>query len=418
MVRPGRVWGADHGGYSVGMAHRDLDLYVTWDETITDYDFGQGHPMHPLRLDLTAKLAMDFGLFDHPRITIAAVGDVDEDELGKVHTKDYIAAVKTAGERRDLDEDFQRQWGIGTEDVPRFEKIHEASGRLFQAGVQAARAVAGGGYDRAVNFAGGMHHAMSDRASGFCVYNDLAATIGTLLESGYHRIAYLDFDAHHGDGVERIFWDDPRVLTVSAHENGRFLFPGTGFANDIGGMQAAASAVNIALPPRADDADWLRAIDAVLPRVLREFDPQILVTQHGCDGHRADPLTHLRFSVDGMRETALLARSLSEELTDGRWIATGGGGYSILDVVPRAWTQLVAIAAGADIDPGTETPQRWRSYAESLVGRDAPLSMSDGYDGSFVPWRNGYDPQSDLDRAVMATRKSIFPFFGFDAYYD
>ena len=418
MVRPGRVWGADHGGYSVGMAHRDLDLYVTWDETITDYDFGQGHPMHPLRLDLTAKLAMDFGLFDHPRITIAAVGDVDEDELGKVHTKDYIAAVKTAGERRDLDEDFQRQWGIGTEDVPRFEKIHEASGRLFQAGVQAARAVAGGGYDRAVNFAGGMHHAMSDRASGFCVYNDLAATIGTLLESGYHRIAYLDFDAHHGDGVERIFWDDPRVLTVSAHENGRFLFPGTGFANDIGGMQAAASAVNIALPPRADDADWLRAIDAVLPRVLREFDPQILVTQHGCDGHRADPLTHLRFSVDGMRETALLARSLSEELTDGRWIATGGGGYSILDVVPRAWTQLVAIAAGADIDPAAETPQRWRSYAESLVGRDAPLSMSDGYDGSFVPWRNGYDPQSDLDRAVMATRKSIFPFFGLDAYYD
>jgi acetoin utilization protein AcuC len=263
-----------------------------------------------------------------------------------------------------------------------------------------------------------MHHAMSDRASGFCVYNDLAATIGTLLESGYHRIAYLDFDAHHGDGVERIFWDDPRVLTVSAHENGRFLFPGTGFANDIGGMQAAASAVNIALPPRADDADWLRAIDAVLPRVLREFDPQILVTQHGCDGHRADPLTHLRFSVDGMRETALLARSLSEELTDGRWIATGGGGYSILDVVPRAWTQLVAIAAGADIDPGTETPQRWRSYAESLVGRDAPLSMTDGYDGSFVPWRNGYDPQSDLDRAVMATRKSIFPFFGLDAYYD
>jgi acetoin utilization protein AcuC len=208
------------------------------------------------------------------------------------------------------------------------------------------------------------------------------------------------------------------VLTVSVHENGRFLFPGTGFANDIGGMQAAASAVNIALPPRADDADWLRAIDAVLPRVLREFDPQILVTQHGCDGHRSDPLTHLRFSVDGMRETALLARSLSEELTDGKWIATGGGGYSILEVVPRAWTQLVAIAAGADIDPRTETPQRWRNYAESIVGRDAPLSMSDGYDGTFAPWSGGYDPQSDLDRAVMATRKSIFPFFGLDAYYD
>ncbi|WP_026077538.1 acetoin utilization protein AcuC [Brevibacterium senegalense] len=400
------------------MAHRDLDLFVTWDETFTDYDFGPGHPMHPLRLDLTAKLATDFGLFDHPRITVSTVGDVDEDELRAVHTQDFIEAVKQAGEPADLDEDFQREWGIGTEDVPRFEKIHEASGRIFQAGVEAARAVAGGGYDRAVNFCGGMHHAMSDRAAGFCVYNDLAATIRTLLDSGYHRVAYLDFDAHHGDGVERIFWDDPRVLTVSVHENGRFLFPGTGFANDIGGMQAAASAVNIALPPRADDADWLRAIDAVLPRVLREFDPQILVTQHGCDGHRSDPLTHLRFSVDGMRETALLARSLSEELTDGKWIATGGGGYSILEVVPRAWTQLVAIAAGADIDPRRETPQRWRNYAESIVGRDAPLSMTDGYDGTFAPWSGGYDPQSDLDRAVMATRKSIFPFFGLDAYYD
>ena len=167
------------------MESSDLDLFVTWDETFTDYDFGPSHPMHPLRLDLTAKLATDFGLFDHPRITVSAVGGVDEAELAKVHTRGYVDAVKEAGETTSLDEVVPAGVGVGTEDVPRFEKIHEASGRIFQAGVEAARAVAGGGYDRAVNFCGGMHHAMSDRASGFCVYNDIAATITTLLENGY-----------------------------------------------------------------------------------------------------------------------------------------------------------------------------------------------------------------------------------------
>ncbi|GAA2099917.1 MULTISPECIES: acetoin utilization protein AcuC [Brevibacterium] len=400
------------------MDSRDLDLFVAWGDAFTEYDFGPSHPMHPIRLDLTAKLAGEYGLFDHPRITVSDIPDVDEDFLGRIHTQDFVSAVKQAGASDHLDEEFQREWGVGTEDVPRFEKIHEASGRIFQAGIEVGRAVASGRYTRAVNFCGGMHHAMSNRAAGFCVYNDVAATLTTLLDAGYQRIAYVDFDAHHGDGVETIFWDDPRVLTVSFHENGRFLFPGTGFANDIGGMQAAASAVNLALPPRTDDPDWLRAIDAVLPQVLRGFQPQILVTQHGCDGHRVDPLTHLRLSIDGMREAALLVRSLSEELCDGRWIATGGGGYSILDVVPRAWTQLIAIAAGADLDPHTELPSRWRKYAETMVGREAPLMMTDGFDGGFRSWAHGYDPEADLDRAVMATRKSIFPFFGLDAYYD
>lgn len=399
------------------MDRRDVDLFVAWDESFTTYDFGQGHPMHPLRLDLTAKLAQEFGLFDHPRITVGSVPEVDESLLSRVHTSDFIDAVKAAEKSRP-DAEAQKAFGVGTDDVPSFDKIHEASGRIFQAGVEAARAITSGRYQRAVNFCGGLHHAMRDRAAGFCVYNDLAATIEELLKGGYSRIAYIDFDAHHGDGVERIYWDDPRVLTISLHENGRFLFPGTGFASDIGGMQAAASAVNVALPPRTDDAQWLRAVDAVVPQVIREFRPQIIVSQHGCDGHREDPLTHLRLSVDAIRRGALWIRDLAEEHCDGRWIATGGGGYAIVDVVPRAWTHLIAIAAGLDIDPSTVVPQRWLDYASGKAGRAAPSVMTDGFDAEFPTWAAGYDPESDIDRAVIAARRAVFPFYGLDAYYD
>jgi acetoin utilization protein AcuC len=405
------------------MSKRQTDVLVIWDEVFTEYNFGTGHPMHPLRLDLTAKLAQDFGLFDSARIHIRSVPEVDEAELSRLHSPEFISAVKDAGRMSehgsDIPDEVQQAFGVGTEDVPAFGQIHEASGRIFQGGIEAARAITSGGYERAVNFCGGMHHAMPGKAGGFCVYNDVAASIQQFLDAGYERIAYIDLDAHHGDGTENFFWDDPRVLTVSLHENGRFLYPGTGFANDIGGLKAAASAVNVALPPRTADADWLRSFDAVVPAVLREFDPQIIVSQHGCDGHDADPLTHLRLSIDAMRVAAMWIRDLADDLCEGRWLATGGGGYAIAEVVPRAWTNLVAIAAGLDLDPLAPTPERWRNYVANMTGRDrAPLAMTDGHDGQFQPWATGYDPESDLDRTVMSTRKSVFPFFGLDAYYD
>ncbi|MDN5660795.1 MAG: acetoin utilization protein AcuC, partial [Brevibacterium aurantiacum] len=140
--------------------------------------------------------------------------------------------------------------------------------------------------------------------------------------------------------------------------------------------------------------------------------------QHGCDGHRSDPLTHMRLSVDAMRVATEWVRDLAAEHTDGKWLATGGGGYAIIDVVPRAWTNVLAISAGLDIDPGTRIPGRWAHYAQTKTGREAPLSMTDGYDGSYNRWSNGFDPESELDRAVMGTRKNLFPFFGLDPYFD
>ncbi|GAB3049456.1 acetoin utilization protein AcuC [Sediminivirga luteola] len=394
------------------------EVLVVWDESFSEYNFGPTHPMHPLRLDLTAKLAIDMGLFDLSRVHIAAPGVATDESLARVHAPEFVQAVRNAEVSADIAASVREEFGIGTEDVPRFDKVHEASARIYQGSVLAAEAISSGRYSRAVNFCGGMHHAMHGKASGFCVYNDLAGAITHLLDNGYERIAYIDLDAHHGDGTESIFWDDPRVLTVSLHENGRFLFPGTGYPDEIGGNDAAASAVNIALPPRTGDQDWLRAFDAVVPQVVREFRPQVIVSQHGCDGHRQDPLTHLRLSVDAMREATVRVRALAEEHTGGRWLATGGGGYELVEVVPRVWVNLVAIAAGAELAYTSETPERWREYVLELTGRDAPRHMGEAELPPVAPWTDGYDPGSELDRAVMNTRKCVFPFYGLDPYYD
>ena len=219
---------------------------------------------------------------------------------------------------------------------------------------------------------------MPDRASGFCVYNDVAVAIRWLLANGAKKVAYVDVDVHHGDGVERIFWDDPRVLTVSLHETGQMLFPGTGFPADSGGPGAEGSAVNVALPPGTSDAGWLRAFHAVVPPLLREFAPDVLVTQQGCDSHRDDPLAHLALSVDGQRASYLALHDLAHEVADGRWVAFGGGGYAIVDVVPRAWTHLLAVVSGTPFDVAESTPPQWRDEVRARLGVLAPTRMTDG----------------------------------------
>jgi acetoin utilization protein AcuC len=227
-------------------------------------------------------------------------------------------------------------------------------------------------------------------------------------------VAYVDVDAHHGDGVQAIFYDDPRVLTVSLHEGPQTLFPGTGFPTETGGPGAEGTSVNVALPPGTSDAGWLRAFHAVVPEVVRAFEPDILVTQHGCDSHMDDPLTNLMLSVDGQRASYLALEQLAEELTGGRWIITGGGGYAVRDVVPRIWTHLLAIVSGAPIDPETATPPGWRSTVEQLGGRNAPQRMTDGRSPAYRDWSLGYDPASWLDRCVQATRAESFPLLGID----
>jgi acetoin utilization protein AcuC len=387
---------------------------VVFDPTLTDYDFGPAHPMSPIRVDLTMRLADELGVLasgNSSGLATVPAPVAPDDLLATVHTAEFIEAVqKASGDRYVVDE----QHGLGTPDDPVFEGMHRASAHIVGASVEAARRVWTGEVLHAANISGGLHHAMPGKASGFCVYNDVAVAIRWLLDHGAERIAYVDVDVHHGDGVESVFYDDPRVLTISLHETGQMLFPGTGFPNDSGGPNAPGSAVNVALPPGTSDAGWLRAFHAVAPPLLREFRPQILVTQQGCDSHVEDPLAHLMLTVDGHRAAYLALHDLAHELCDGRWLATGGGGYAVVDVVPRSWTHLLAIVGGSPLEPLTPTPPGWREHVQINLGRTGPFRMTDGRTPAYRDWRDGYDPGTWLDRAINATREAVFPLNGLD----
>lgn len=382
---------------------------------MTAYNFGPGHPMAPDRLALTARLADCLGLFDRPAVVLLEPPVASDGQLETVHSHEYIAAVRRIS---DNPENPDVAHGLGTEDDPAFAGMHEASARLAGGSWIAAEAVLAGRTARAVNFGGGMHHADRDKASGFCIYNDVALAVQRLLDGGVSRVAYIDIDAHHGDGTQAIFFNDPRVLTISLHESGLTLFPGTGFANESGGPDAPGSAVNIALPPRTGDAGWLRAFHAVVPQLVTAFKPEVIVSQHGCDSHRDDPLTHLNTSVDAQREAALAISRLAEGLCENRWIATGGGGYNVASVVPRVWSHLIAISTGVALPLKTAVPRIWRDHVLDQYGCAAPELMGDDVDLWWRSWEVGYNPNDAVDRTVMATRKEIFPLYGLDPWFD
>ena len=385
---------------------------VVWDDDFVRYDFGAGHPMSPLRVDLTARLCRDLGLFEHMEVVDAAVAP--DELLRTVHTAGLVDAVRRAS----VDPRAVVGHGLGTDDTPAFPGMHDSAARVFAGSVDLACAIAAGEVGHGVNFAGGLHHATADSASGFCVYNDCAGAIRALLDAGVQRVVYVDTDVHHGDGTEAIFWDDPRVTTISVHESGRTLFPGTGYPGDIGGPDAQGSAVNVALPAGTGDAGWLRAIHAVVRPVIREVRPQVLVSQHGCDTHVLDPLAHLRVSIDGQRAAAVMLHEFAHESADGRWLALGGGGYELVDVVPRAWAHLVGVVAHHPVDPLTEVPQAWLEHVTAVLGQPGPRRMTDGEHAGYATWESGYDPADPVDQAVMATRKAVFPLLGLDPWFD
>jgi acetoin utilization protein AcuC len=306
-------------------------------------------------------------------------------------------------------------FGLGSEDNPIFDGIHEASALVTGATVDAAMAVRSGAAQHAVNLAGGLHHAMPARASGFCVYNDVAVAIGRLLADGVQKVAYVDLDAHHGDGVEAAFYRDPRVLTISLHESGYTAFPGTGFPGDSGHGAAEGTAVNVALPPGTGDSGWLRAFHGVVPPLVRAFEPEILITQLGCDSHRLDPLAHLELTVDAHRHSYAVLHQLAHEVTGGRWVAVGGGGYDIVQVVPRSWTHLLAEISGHPLDPDTEVPAGWLELVHRRTGSEGPKRLTDGTEPVYHPWDAGEgDPDDPVDRAIAATRRTVFPDHGLD----
>ena len=400
---------------------------VVWDDGYMQYDLGPEHPLHPVRLALTMSLARALGVLDGSDTRVLEPEPADDALLTLVHAPEYLDAVRRAPD------DPWVGYGLHTPDNPVFPRMHEASALIAGGSVLAAREVWDGRALHAVNIAGGLHHAMRNRASGFCVYNDPAIAITDLLARGADRIAYVDVDVHHGDGVQAAFYADPRVLTISLHQSPLSLFPGTGFPDELGSGDAVGSSVNVALPPGTGDAGWLRAFHAVVPGLLRAFQPQLLVTQCGCDTHHEDPLADLALTVDGQRASYAALHALAHEVCGGRWLALGGGGYGLVRCVPRAWTSLLGEAVGAPVPAATRIPEEWREevrrrglrvlppteMGERSAGTqvvdaepddDGPL-RADGTPG-WRPWQPG--GETPLDRAIAATRRAAYPLHGLD----
>jgi acetoin utilization protein AcuC len=382
----------------------NLRTSVVWTPEFLNYQLSDDHPLNPVRLDLTMRLATQLGVLDGVELLVPQ--PATEEDLLRVHTPSYMTAVRSAPH-----EPFGVGHGLGTEDNPIFFGMHEASALIAGGSLLAAQTIADGRADRAVNLAGGLHHAMADRAAGFCVYNDCSVAIAWLLEQGYERIAYVDVDVHHGDGVQAAFYDDPRVMTISMHQHPLTLWPGTGWPGEYGKGDGAGYAVNVPLPPGTGDAGWLRAFHAVVPSLLESFQPQVLVTDCGADTHAEDPLANLELSLDGQRAIYHSLRDLATTTAGGKWLVLGGGGYSLFRVVPRSWTHLLATALDRDIDPARPLPADWVAHTAGLTRRPLPIAMTDGQDPAYEPWGGVHEP---VDTAIIETRRAVFPLHGLD----
>ena len=367
------------------------------------YDHGPQHPLRPERVLLTWDLIEACGLLANANVRTVGCRAASDDELLLVHTPEYLDATKRAG---DGDAGSFARFGYGPGDNPIFPRMHEAGAIVAGATLSAAEAILAGDVEHAFNAAGGLHHAMPSRASGFCVYDDPAIAIAWLLDHGVDRIAYVDVDVHHGDGPQAIFYEDPRVLTISIHESGEYLFPGTGFIEERGAGDAIGTKVNVPLEPSTGDDGWLDAFQAVVLPLVRAWRPDVLVTQLGCDTHETDPLAHLRLTTRAYREAAKALHGLAHEAAGGRWLATGGGGYQWARVVPRAWTLCFAEMAGAGLPD--ELPAAWIERAETTLRSPVPATFSE-------PAPDRVAPAADARRVADRVRAAAFRALGVSA---
>jgi len=316
-----------------------------YSDDFAKYDYGPGHPLKPFRLKLTHDLIKAYGLLWLPDVRVIEAKPAEEEDLLLYHTEDYLDVLKAANSGLQIP--GEERYGLGFGDNPVFAGVYAWSKLVTGASLQAAELVDSNEVSIAFNISGGLHHALASRASGFCYINDPVVVISALLKKG-RRVAYIDIDAHHGDGVQEAFYRTDKVLTISIHESGQYLFPGTGFEIETGEGEGKGYAVNIPLPPSADDELFVYAFNEVVPQLIERFRPDIVVGQLGVDAFRTDPLTHLNYTTNGFCKVIGKMKALSP-----RWIALGGG-YEITNVA-RAWTLAWAIMN--NIEPPDELPE-------------------------------------------------------------
>ena len=371
------------------------DPLLVYGPRSTTYDFGPSHPLTPRRFGPGISLLEALGAV--PGLAPEPASDA---ELEWIHDPAYIDAVKAFA----WEPDRPPRAGIGPGDTPAFEGMHEASAAVAGGSLRAMEAILRGEVVHAFQPGGGLHHAMRARASGFCVYDDPALAIARARRDDL-RVLYVDLDVHHGDGVQAIHWDDPGVLTVSIHESGFSLFPGTGFADELGGPGAEGTAVNIALDPGTGELGWMEALEIVLPPLAAAFRPEIVVSQHGADSHAFDPLAHLLVTTTAMGKAARLVDRLAHQHAGGRWLATGGGGYDVYRAVPRAWAQVwlaqTHATALGELSPAWR--ERWAADAEHYGQSPMPTTLDDP-ENAGLPYR---PPQERADGRAAAIAQEV-----------
>ncbi|MBN1320938.1 MAG: acetoin utilization protein AcuC [Thermoleophilia bacterium] len=384
------------GGGSIGaMPGSGEHVTIVYGPELASYSFSEQHPLQAGRYVLTMSLLSALGWLEHPGITFEAPRFASLSELLTVHSYAYLQAVQTGqaiarGERPAVD---LQVFGLGTSDDPLFPNIHDAAALYTGATIQAMTAVLEERAVHAYSPAGGQHHAHRSQASGFCIYNDCAAAAAAAIAAG-RRVAYIDFDAHHGDGVQAAFYDDPRALTISIHESGQYLFPGTGDSSETGRGDGLGACLNIPLPAFAGDEALLQAFERVIEPAVRAYAPDIIITQTGVDAHHADPLTHLTATLPLYPRLASRLHDLVHECSSGRWVIVGGGGYDPTDVTPRAWTAFIGTVLGRDVENVT-LPEEWLR-ASRAAGGDPPPTLLQDPGPSYAPLESA-DFNSVLD---------------------
>ena len=344
---------------------------LIYTEEFQKYSFGKAHPLRPLRLKLTYSLLEKLHLIENERLKTIEPRMATLDELNRTHSLKYIQTVKKLSENPKDNTIPSMTYGLGSGDNPIFEGMYNASALICGGSIIAAETVWNEDEFKAVfNPAGGLHHALKEKASGFCIFNDIAVAINHLktLDKTI-RIAYLDIDCHHGDGVQWLFYDDPNVLTISFHQDGRFLFPGTGFINETGEGEGNGYSINFPLIPLTNSKIFLKLFRKTVPKLLETYEPDILITQLGVDTYFDDPLTQMGLSLSVYRDIAQTMKTCSRDYCQNKWLALGGGGY-LMTVVPRAWTLF--LARMLDLDLANELPEAWIREVKKHVPSEEP----------------------------------------------
>lgn len=389
------------------MAKRTGDQYMTgnafvYSPLFQKYKFSQDHPFNQVRVELTLDLLSSMNAIS--KTDLLAPREATEEELSLVHDKGFINAVKKAG-KGELPNEEAGNYGIGTEDTPIFEGMHEASSLLVGGTLEAVDYVMSGKGKHAVNLAGGLHHGFRGKASGFCVYNDSSVAMRYIQKKYQARVLYVDTDAHHGDGVQWTFYDDSDICTLSIHETGRYLFPGTGNVSERGQGTGYGFSFNIPLDAFTEDESWLNAYRSAFKDVVEYFKPDVIFTQNGVDAHYYDPLTHLSATIDIYKEIPKLAHELAHQYCDGRWIAVGGGGYDIWRVVPRAWSFIWLVMNELSIP--SAVPEDWLQKWQ----KKSPVTLPQ----SFEDPKNMYKPiprKQEIEEKNTQTVERALQFIG------